>query len=209
MAAYISAKQSLFRFFLSLGIAVLVIIAVGFLMRGPRLGPHYDFLLRLRQAPRISQELLLIEAGGLGEGQASIIEPSVVALVLITLTELNGSALIVQAPVLGASAGIGVDEAELLRRFDTEFSLLKSNIRNLFDAIRVGSIPPEESGRYVEDLTGLAERGKERLISALLRTDQAGVDLFQKTAAAFGSLWEADDLRMRLVRSAVAGNAGP
>jgi class 3 adenylate cyclase len=209
MAAYISTRQALFRLFFSLAIAVLVILAAVSLLGGPRLGPHYDFLLRARQGPRISPELLLIETGASGEGQAApdnIIEPSVVALVLMTLTELNGSALVVQAPVLGVSGGTGVDEEDLLRRFDTEFTLLERNIRNLFDAIRVGSIPPEESHRYVEDLAGLAERSKERLISGLIHTDKAGVDFFQKAAAAFGNLWEAGDLRVHLVQ---AGNAGP
>jgi class 3 adenylate cyclase len=209
MAAYISTRQALFRFFFSLLIAVLVIVIAGTLLGGPRLGPHYDFLLRARQPPRISPEILLIETGASGEGQIApdnIIEPSVVALVLMTLTELNGSALIIQAPVLGASGGMGVDTDDALSRFDTEFALLESNIRNLFEAIRVGSIPPEESHRYVEDLTGLAERSKERLVSGLIHTDKAGVDLFQKAAAAFGGLWEAGDIRVRLVR---AGNDGP
>jgi class 3 adenylate cyclase len=209
MAAYISTRQALFRFFFSLGLAVLAVIVAAALLRGPRLGSRYDFLLRVRQGPRISPEILLIETGASGEGQIApdnIIEPSVVALVLMTLTELDGSALIVQAPVLGTSGGMGLDEDDLLSRFDTEFALLESNIRNLFEAIRVGSVPPEEAHRYVEDLTGLAERGKERLVSGLINTDRAGLEFFQKAAVAFGSLWEAGDLRVHLVR---AGNAGP
>jgi class 3 adenylate cyclase len=212
MAAYISTKQSLLRFCLSLGAAAGVLIALGVIMGGPRLGPHYDILMGLRQPPRVSREILLIETAGAGEDRAgpdNIIEPSVVAAVLMTLTELNGSALIVQAPVLGNSPGTGWDEDELLRRFNIEFSLLENNIRNLFEAIRVGSVPPEESGRYVEDLTGLAERGKERLLSALLHTDEAGMRLFREAAAAFGNLWEAGDLRVRLIRSGASGNAGP
>jgi class 3 adenylate cyclase len=215
MAAYISTKKSLLRFFVSFGVAALALIPLNYFMRGPRLGPHYDMLMRSRQSPRVSRELLLIETGVSGEGQGAadpsdnIIEPSVLASVLMALTELDAAALIVQAPVLGVSPGIGGVEDEFLLRLEAEFSLLESNIHNLFEAIRIGSIPPGESSRYVGDLIGLAERGKERLVSTLIRTDEAGMLFFQEAAAAFGNVWEADDLRVRLIRSGAAREAGP
>jgi hypothetical protein len=175
-------------------------------------------LMRCRPAPPVSRELTLIETGVSGD----IIEPQVAASVVITLIEMDASALVIQAPVLGPAAGesaggttdtvfpgIAGDGDALLSRLDDEFALLEGNIQNLFRAIRTGSISPGESERYVEELVDLAERGKKRLVSAIERRDTAGIERMENASAAFGNVWEAGDLRVRVIRTGgEEGNAG-
>jgi class 3 adenylate cyclase len=162
---------------------------LNYLLAGPRLGPWYDFLLGCRAAPPLAREILLIDT-------EDIIEPEDAAPLILTLAEMDASGLVIQAPVLGLVSGRNENDAGIRRRFDDEFTLLGRNIRNLFEAIRVGSIPPAESGRYVENLVELAERGKERLSAALVRRDEAGTRLMEQAAAAYGRVWQAGDLRV-------------
>jgi hypothetical protein len=108
---------------------------------------------------------------------------------LLTMTELKGGTLILDAPISGLSAGEGEGREELLRRLNGEFALLSRNIRNLFKAIRVGAVAPEESDYFVEELVNLTDQGKERLISALDRRDEAGMDRLDQAAAVFGAFW--------------------
>jgi hypothetical protein len=188
MAAFLSRKTSLFIALAGAAAAAGTAVLLYYLLAGPRLGPWYDFLLSRRPPPPIAREILLIDT-------EDVIEPGDALPLLMTLTEMDAGGLVIQAPILGLSSGRSESEAEIRRRFDDEFSLLGKNIRNLFEAIRVGSVPPAESGLYVENLVELAERGKERLCSALVRRDEEGALRFEQAAAAFGGVWKAGDLR--------------
>jgi class 3 adenylate cyclase len=154
----------------------------------PRLGPMYDFLLKCRPAPPVAQEILLIDTG-------AIIEPDDMYTVLMILSEMGAANVIVEAPVLGDGSWKTESSEEIQRRFNDEYALLGRNIRNLFEAIRVGSVPPAESAVYVENLVELAERGRDRLSAALIRQDGAGSAQMSQAAAVFGAVLEAPDLR--------------
>ncbi|MDR1239844.1 MAG: hypothetical protein LBK27_07005 [Treponema sp.] len=188
MAAYISRGKSLLIGLGALCVAAGTAALLNFFLAGPRLGPWYDFLLKCRSTPPAAREILLIDA-------EPLIEPGDALSLILTMAELDAGGLLIQAPVLGLASGREESEADMRRRFDDEFTLLGRNIRNLFDAIRMGSIPPEESGRYVESLVELAERGKERLSSALLRRDEAGTRLLEQAAAAYGKVQRLEDAR--------------
>jgi class 3 adenylate cyclase len=138
----------------------------------------------------------------------------VAASVLITLIEMDASALLIQTPVLGPVAGESAGRAAdrglpgitgegdaILSRLEDEFTLLQENILNLFRGIRTGSVAPGDSERYVGELVELTERGKERLISAMERRDTADIEGMKKASAAFGNVWEAGELRMRVIRA--------
>ncbi|GHV59996.1 hypothetical protein AGMMS49587_00140 [Spirochaetia bacterium] len=188
MAAFISRKKSLLIFSLSLCIAALALILLQYLLSGPKLLPHYDFLMSRRSPPPLAREFLLIDTG-------ETMEPGAAAQVILTLIEMDAAALALETPVLGASGGRINSEEEIRSRFDEEFTLLGRNIRNLFEAIRVGSVPPLESEKYVGELVELSLRGKERLTSALVHQDEAGMKGMEQAAAAFGKVWKAGDLQ--------------
>ena len=209
MTAQISKKNSRFRFLAAFLPASIVAALLCIVLDGPRLGFFYDFLLMRRPAQRISEELLIIDSSmPEWEPGDDILEPRAASSLLYTMTELGARTLIIQVPILGLSAGGTAVEEEILSRFDEEFSVLGRNIRNLFDAIRTGSIAPMESARYVGELVELSEMGKERLVSALLHRDEEGIVSMEKAAALFGHVRRAGDFQVQLIRSGEGGQPG-
>ena len=210
MTAYISKKSSWLRCLTSLLPAIGAAVLLCILLDGPRLGSLYDFLLRLRPALPISRELLVIDSSISGkEFGDDILDPGAASSLLYTMAELGAGTLIIQVPILGLSTGTNAGEEEILNRFDEEFSILSRNIRNLFEAIRMGSVAPNESARYVGELVDLSEKGKERLVSALVRRDEVGVASMEKAAAFFGRARRPGDLRVQLIRTGEAPSTDP
>jgi hypothetical protein len=107
---------------------------------------------------------------------------------------MGASDLLVVVPILGAGSGRVESGEELSERVRDEFRLLGRNIRNLFEAIRLGFVGPNESPAYVENLIELTERGKDRLNAAIVRQEEAGSAQSAQAAAAFGSAFIALDL---------------
>jgi class 3 adenylate cyclase len=145
--------------------------------------------MELRKRPEPVPELLIVDSGNLMEAGAA-------AEMLLTLIEMDAASLVIQTPILGFSEEKAGSEEEIRSWFEDEFSLLERNIRNLFEAIRVGSVAPTEARRYVEELVGLTDQGKERLTAALIRQGGAGTARLEQTAAAFGRIYQAGDLRL-------------
>jgi hypothetical protein len=188
MSAFITGKKSVLMFVCALLAAAAAAVLLNYLLRGPKLGPHYDFLMSRRTPPRIDRSLLLVDT-------EDIIEPGSAVQLILTLIEMDAAALVIESPVLSFSSG-REGEGEILYRFDEEFALLGRNIQNLFEAIRIGSVPPSESDRYVAELVELANRGKERLTLALIQHDEAGMARMERAAAVFGKTLKAGDLRL-------------
>jgi hypothetical protein len=205
MAAYIRGKKSWIKCIISLFSAAGAVFLAFWLLRGPRLLPHYDLLLRRRPSPPVSREILIIDAPEEGN---TVLEPSAAASVLLTLTEMKAEALIIQTPVLGLSTPSSGSREEILARFDEEFSLLGRNIRNLFEAIRLGSIGPLEAAGYVGELVELTQGGKERLISTFVQEDEAGGLRLERAARLFGAVKQSGDLWIRVIRAEGAGEPG-
>ena len=206
---YISRLGSWLRcvasFLPAAGVALLLCV----LLDGPRLGTAYDVLLKLRRTPPASRELLIIDSAIPGQGLGDdILEPGAASSLLYTMTELGARMLIIQVPILGLSAGGSVGEEEILYHFDEEFSILSRNIRNLFEGIKTGSVAPSESARYVGELVELSEKGKERLVYALVRRDEEGIISMEKAAAFFGHARRPGDLRVQLIRAGQSGQPG-
>ncbi|MDR0316054.1 MAG: hypothetical protein LBH97_04055, partial [Treponema sp.] len=191
MSAFISGKRSLLILFSGLCVAAGVALGLNYLLAGPRLGPVYDFLLKLRPAPPVSGNILLIDTD-------EIVEPGEVFTVLITLSELEASDLLIEVPVLGSELVRVESDEDIRRRISDEYTVLGRNIRNLFEAIRVGSVAPQESALYVENLVELAERGRDRLRSALAPHEEAGSDMVARASEVFGSVLTAMDLRSEI-----------
>jgi len=181
MPSRISLKSSLFMLLGALACAAGTACLVNFLLSGPKLGPHYDFLLSRRQPPPVSREILIVETG-------ELIESGDILSVLMTLTEMEASNLIMTGRTSPSSSPITVTEEEIRRRFVDEYVLLGTNIRNLFEAIRSGSLAPEHAPGYVERLVELTEQGRDRLLTSLVDRDED----FIRSIAVFGNYIEVD-----------------
>jgi len=196
MQARISLKNSLLMLLIALACAAGTAFLVNFLLSGPKLGAHYDFLLNRRQPPPVSREILIINTG-------EFIENGDIFSVLMTLTEMEAANLIMTGRTSLSSSPITVTEEEIRRRFVDEYVLLGTNIRNLFEAIRSGSLSPEHAPGYVERLVELTEQGRDRLLTSLIERDED----FIRSVAVFGNFLDADtravpdkDGRLRRVR---------
>jgi hypothetical protein len=196
MVVSISWKKYKLRFLVSLIFMIGSLFLLNYLFEGPRLGFFYDFLMKYRRAPPVSQDITLIETGFIQENHEPAVEqfidPVTAAQVILTLTEMDAWGLIVQTPVLGMSSGNTKTEEELRARFYDEFSLLEQNIRNLFQGIRAGSIAPGESEQYVADLVQLAEMGKERLIASFLDKDETDTVFMERAIGVFDNVWRGE-----------------
>jgi len=181
MPSRISLKSSLFMLLGALACVAGTAFLVNFLLSGPKLGKHYDFLLSRRQPPPVSREILIIETG-------ELIESGDILSVLMTLTEMEASNLLMTGRTSPSSSPITVTEEEIRRRFVDEYVLLGTNIRNLFEAIRSGSLSPEHAPGYVERLVELTEQGRDRLLTSLIDRDED----FIRSIAVFGNYIEAD-----------------
>ena len=180
MAAHISLKNSLLMLLGGLVCAVGTAFLLNFLLSGPALGPHYDFLQKYKPS-NVSREILVINT-------EDIIESSDIFSVLLTLTEMEASNLILTGRVSSISSPIMLTETEVRRRFYDEYILLGSNIRKLFEGIRAGTVHPAQAPVFVEQVVELAEQGRDRLVSALIDRDE---DLI-RSAAVFGNYLQFD-----------------
>jgi hypothetical protein len=200
LAAFITRKKSVLIYFCAFLIAGGCAVLLDYLLAGPKLWLHYDFLLALRRKPAPARELLIVDTGDLIEGGAA-------AELILTLMEMDAASLVIGTPVLGSSSERNRSEEEIRSWFEDEFSLLERNIRNLFEAIRTGSVAPAEARRYVDDLLGLTDQGKERLTAALIRQTGAEAARFEETAGAFGRVYQAGDLRFSAGIPVSSGNS--
>jgi hypothetical protein len=188
MAVFISKKLSFALLLGSWCAALGITLLLHYILVGPRLGPVYDALLDFRTPPPVSREILLIETD-------EVVEPLDIFSVLMALSEMGASDLLIEVPVLGSGTGMMETGEEFSYRINDEFNLLGRNIRNLFQAIRMGLVSPVESPEYVENLVELSERGRDRLNAAIIRQDEAGSVIAAQAAAVFGRAVTATDLR--------------
>jgi hypothetical protein len=183
MPVFISLKKSIVFLICGIVCAAGTAFLVNYFLSGPRLGPVYDFFLSRRQPPPVSREIFLIKTD-------EFVESSDVFSVLMTLTEMEAANLILSAKISGSASPVTGSEAEIRLRFQDEFAILGANIRNMFEAIRLGSIPPSQAPFYVERLVELSQQSRDRLLSGLIDRDE---DLI-RSIAVFGNFLEEETL---------------
>jgi len=179
MPIHISLKNSLLMLLCGLFFAVGAAFLAAILLSGPRLGVHYDFLTKYKK-PVITREILIINSD-------EYIEGSDFFTALMTLTEMEAANLVLAGKLSPSATPITVTEAEVRRRFTDEYSIISSNIRSIFDGIRIGTVSPTQAPIMVERVVELTERGRDRLISALIDRDEELI----RSVAVFGNFLEA------------------
>jgi hypothetical protein len=197
---YTKGKNAVIRFCFSFFAASCVITGAYFLWDGPKLGRFFDFLVSKQPPSSVAPGILIIETPRSG----TLVDPSVAASVIMTMAEMGAGNLLIQTPILGVSASADDREAELLDLFNREFDQLGRNIQNLFDGIRMGTIPPAETNDFVGVVLSLAEEGKQRLVNeAVLRTNAGTLEL-ERAKTVFPNTVIADDHSVELARQSTA-----
>ncbi|MDR0382914.1 MAG: hypothetical protein LBH50_02900 [Spirochaetaceae bacterium] len=149
------------------------------------------------QSDAAAPGILLIETGG---EDGNVIAAATVFMLIMTLAETGATSLLIETPVLGVSGGRSLGGPELVYRFDEEFGIIESNIKNLFDGIKLGSISPSDAAGYVNDVIKLTDQGKDRLLSAVIQDSEEQETLFENAAAVFGSVYIPGDLLVDVIR---------
>jgi hypothetical protein len=179
MPARVSFKISILMFLGSLACAVGMVFLLNYLLSGPRLGPHYDFLLNYKK-PIVANEILIIETDEFIEGGDFF-------TVLLTLTEMEAANLVLSGRLSPSSTPITLTDADIRMFFVNEYEQIGSNIRNLFEGIRMGYVPPTQAPLFVERVVESAQQGKERLIKILIDRDEE----LARSVAVFGNYLDA------------------
>jgi hypothetical protein len=152
--------------------------------------PVYRRFEALRPAVPVAREIVLIDVPAEG-GQAT---PDAFdwAEILLLMTEFEaGQGVFLFPPTEAPQSGhsLNLKQQALTKRFDEEFSVMSSNVAAFFEAIRLGSVRPRDSVRYVDDLLKLMESGKARLIDDVRSIDETETVLVNQALLAFGRAW--------------------
>lgn len=172
----------------------------------------YDMLLRLRVAAPARPEVLLVDVDDEAVRLAGSWPwpRSLLADGLVALREMNAREAVIELPLARRSAP-GVDAAalrqELPDALTREFSQIEENVQSLFDAIRRGSVRPQEASRYVTDLVGLVAMAKDRLSNAATGIERDDDALLGQAAGFFGSTFVPVELSSTAVPADIAGTA--
>ncbi|MBU1080936.1 MAG: hypothetical protein KKB59_10660 [Spirochaetes bacterium] len=148
-------------------------------------GRLYSESAALREAVTPDQSILLIEASA-AEGA---MDTAAWAEILTVLQEL-GADKVVSLLRMDAGAAPGALSSErrssLESRFAQEFSRIESNVANLFEAIRLGSVRPKDSARFVDELLALVAESGSGLLSEVVDGGDAGLEALERARATFG-----------------------
>lgn len=131
-------------------------------------GLLFNALAAKRPATVPSREILLLEADEESIDAAGPLpwDNEVISEGLLILSEMRAGAVVFDFAIeKGTLIHTGMND-ELRDSFAQEFSLIKNNIKTLFDAIRLGSVRPKDSAAFVDNILSLTDESKLRLMKA-------------------------------------------
>ena len=131
-------------------------------------GPFFQALEKKRPEIVPGRELLLLEADEESVAAAGSLpwDSDTISEGLMILTEMNAQAVVLDSAVEKGNL-LYTDLNDKLRdSFEREFTLIKDNIKTLFNAIRLGSVRPKDTASFVDDIISLTDKSKMRLMEA-------------------------------------------
>ncbi len=154
----------------------------------------YDLFLRLKPPLREEPSILLLDVDDLAISKVGSWPWSrdVMADGLILMREFGASRAVFDIEYVNMSPR-GLDTFLLHRgvpdAFNTEFARIQTNIEQLFNAIRTGSLPAGEARKYVSELVGLTTLGKSRLLEAVRAIERDNDAYLGQAARYFGAAY--------------------
>jgi adenylate cyclase len=192
-------KRSFYLLLLPLFVAALfILLDISRLLVVPD-GALYDLLLSVRRTPKADASILLVDV----DDEAARLAGAwpwprdLLADGLVLLKEMNARYAVVDMP-LGQRSAPALDASALRQdlpaALDKEFLQIQSNIQSLYDAIRRGSVRPQDSARYVNDIVGLVAMAKVRLFNAATGIERDDDALLGQALGFFGNAYVPFDL---------------
>lgn len=193
-----TGKQRAFSFLAPLlSIALLLLLDLQGCLARPA-GLLYDAGMRLRPAAAASREILLLDVDdrAIALTGAWPWTTDTLADGLARLEELGAERVVLDFPLPDTATGTpdGVPPA-VTDSFDREFALIEENIRTLYDGIRRGAVPPKEAPGLVDDLVGLVDTAKARLLGGIAGAVTDPDEKLAGALRAIGRTWVAGALR--------------
>ncbi len=154
----------------------------------------YDLFLRLKPPLAEDPHILLLDVDDNSISRVGSWPWSrdVMGDALILMREFGAARAVFDVEYVNRSPG-GLDTFLLKRgvpdAFNTEFAQIQTNIEQLFDAMRSGSLPPAEARKYVSELVGLTALGKSRLLDAVRSIERDNDAYLGKAARYFGAAY--------------------
>jgi adenylate cyclase len=180
--------------------ALLVAGLFGFTPPASRLaGGAYDLLLAARKSPPPAPEILLLDLDERAMTEAGPWPWSRDKLAdgLVDLAEMEARSVVLDLP-LGQKSAPALDPSALRSAYpetlNREFTQMETNIQTLFEAIRRGSVRPQDSQKYVSDLVGLIAMARVRLLDAATGIERDDDASLGRAASFFGRTFVAVDL---------------
>ncbi|MFP4068233.1 MAG: CHASE2 domain-containing protein, partial [Spirochaetaceae bacterium] len=154
----------------------------------------YDMLLRAKPSIEESDRILLLNIDDTAIVNIGVWPWSrdIVARGLILLREFEARTVsldieyVEQSP-LGVNSSVLNEEIPEL--FDSEFSRIRGNIEDLFDALAAGQISLEDAEEFVGDLTELTEESRQLLLDRVTDIARDNDELMQNTARLNGNAY--------------------
>lgn len=151
-------------------------------------GAYFDALMEMREPIPVAHELLLVESAASSRLGSRELAPPTEAIWAVA--ELGAERVLLPPSWLGA-AGSELSTADaasrLSARLEEEFALIDENVAELFEAIRIGSIKPEEADRFVAQLRRLIGKSQESIQEELRHQSDGSAVSVADMLRAFGS----------------------
>ncbi len=157
-------------------------------------GVLFDALCSVRPERLTSPEILLLVADDASLSEAGSLpwDKEIIAEGLLILTEMGAESVVLDKAI-GNSAYHSPGMKEGLRAsFNREFSLIKNNVRILFEGIRKGSVRSEDSAAFVEEILSLADKSKIRLMDEAGSREGNSEKKYNNAARMLGRVYDAD-----------------
>jgi adenylate cyclase len=154
----------------------------------------YDLFLHMKPAEAENPSILLLDVDDLAISKVGSWPWSrdVMANGLILMREFGAASAVFDIEYLNKSPR-GLDTFALRQNvpdaFNQEFSQIQTNIQQLFDAIRSGTLPARDASRYVTELQNMTDQGKAKLLDAVKSVERDNDAYLGQAARFFGSTY--------------------
>jgi len=161
-------------------------------------GWFYNAAFRLRPPAPATRDILLLDVDDRAVAIAGTWPwtPETIADGLVSLEEFEADRIVFDLPLPESAAADSTEVSPVVREaFDREFALVGKNIRTLFDGIRRGSVLPKDAPRFVDDLVGLVDTSKARLLDGIAGGGPGPDAVLAGAMRAFGRAWIGWEIR--------------
>lgn len=151
----------------------------------------YDILMNLRPPLEAPPDLVVIDTK---DGAKDYLSSDDTVRVLTILSAMDSRLAVFQTNVGLPDEYQRFSNSDRQQLVHKEFSRIQKNITNLFDGIRLGSVRPQDASRYVQDINGLVEESKNRILLTLAESGNTSELELEKARALFNRVILCDDL---------------